>query len=595
MYAVWGFEGQLAGNEAGLLLRNPIVYGHGGALLIARSYPFDTHEGVLSVSLDAVEDYGTAIQASEPLEISSTDRLAIMGPRYADALAELDPNLMAGWHSSPHSPPFFYRPADKTLFRRIAEEQVRRALEEVKRCTAELDPGVRSEWCERLLGLLEVNPEMDREAYYLAEITYLVRAGRPEGIIRRTAAIGAEVVGLSSDGLLARVRRPAARSVSTNLDRVTWRDLIVGGSSVERLTEMTSLLDDMRGRGELHLDFSRDAVDASPHQRFSKVISLALANLLVGEHVDTPVRFTAPHSSDPLRLVLERAGIAFALERRDPATDLREDALVPTGEGLASSAQLQLRLVEDSVRIRSTRGFLRFGDPHLEPRGSLPRLYSQHVKPWLTARLQLARAQERKRVEQLLGDIGRVVLELLGNVRDHAQLDQYNLKQDASLLQLYVTRGSWGESANRLYVLVSDTGNGIVRTVRKAYPDDYDAMDTRASSRAVVDAVEGRLARDESNRRYGLPDIREICEAYAMEQEREVPSSHLLILTEDSEGPNGVVLNLTAGAEGESENIPSLPFRGTTVLVRLPLMLSSGVTRQAQVPAQLTFLADQDD
>ncbi len=108
-----------------------------------------------------------------------------------------------------------------------------------------------------------------------------------------------------------------------------------------------------------------------------------------------------------------------------------------------------------------------FVNPHLVqrvPRG--PRV-SHVVRPWLFDLLPRARhTTDRNPGMEFTDDLGRAIDELVDNVGCHAVASRASARTVRSAVFLLLARGNSGDVRDRIYIVVLDTGPGILATAR---------------------------------------------------------------------------------------------------------------------------------
>ncbi len=346
----------------------------------------------------------------------------------------------------------------------------------------------------------------------------------------------------------------------------------------------------LRGQGKLHLDFASRGPDSEAAARRSRSLSppylMVLANLMLGAWEAAPVQVTLPRWA-PLRRQCARGGLLFAMANHshlDPrswgavAGEIQEAwarTWTPANEDFRQrlfAAPMSGSASPDATIQEKLATFL---NPHRAPRVRITEEINPNLtQPWLYRLIGDVPLEERAARDELGSEVGRVVEELLLNIRLHASL----LRSGFSYIQIFVTSGGGDESANRLYVCVFDLGEGIAHTVgkRQGTPE--------ASTERVWAALEGELPHYDRDQGYGLNKIKCIVEKN---------DGKLLVATaaaSDAGAGSAVVAELEAERYvRRPEVLEGLPLRGTMVTVTLPLKWIPGARATKTHDLQLSF------
>lgn len=163
---------------------------------------------------------------------------------------------------------------------------------------------------------------------------------------------------------------------------------------------------------------------------------------------------------------------------------------------LFSPAQMGETNDEPSIFGRYHASFI---NPHRAAHSTGTSAVTLVVRPWLADVLPeyLSKPRDQRANPQFINDMGRLIDELLENVREHASPHGGD-NAVRSLVQIEITRGS----EDRLHLIVLDTGPGIVVTAR---PKVADMM---LSDDALLGALlQGSLTGWHRGRGRGLPDV----------------------------------------------------------------------------------------
>jgi hypothetical protein len=349
-------------------------------------------------------------------------------------------------------------------------------------------------------------------------------------------------------------------------------------SNVIGLTSLTadaleSMVRKARHLGELGDRVSLDLTGLQPstnarNSRVSIQWANVLSNLILGYLGTIPLAVKLPdHSS--MEIQLARGGLFFALARHLDVTVTGAGATPDrldrwrTDWQIAKPEQPQFEFPEpldgeadsELVPVAMDRRILAFLNPQTVPSKTLHSEQQNTVYPWVANLIGTVPAEFVSKRERLRRDASRVIRELVDNVCDHSCVGP----GDTSYVILSVTTGSRGESANRLYITVFDTGIGIPSSIQERMP-----YYKNEPALAVADALKG-LERYGRDRGIGLPRIAKLAE-----------SRHgRVFLATSAEGFGGgtgsVVASVGQSLQTSAEVFPTLPIRGTIAVVTLPI------------------------
>jgi hypothetical protein len=265
------------------------------------------------------------------------------------------------------------------------------------------------------------------------------------------------------------------------------------------------------------------SVDLSQLERLERPAGALLSNLLIGTLGNAPVVLALPADS---RLDwLLASGLAFAVANRAGLTRIegplefdaeswRQPWSTASGTAWQELTEPTLALFEPETIGETTlrpdlygARYAAFIDVHLAPVESAPEHpLTEVIWPWLD-RLVPGRRTRRSTPGRLrfIAEIGRLVAETVGNVREHATRSDRRLH---SLVQVAITRGGRG-STDRLHLVVSDDGPGIASTARPKVAPVVKA--SLSDHQLLFKLCDGSLPPWGRARGMGLPTVLQSC------------------------------------------------------------------------------------
>lgn len=261
-------------------------------------------------------------------------------------------------------------------------------------------------------------------------------------------------------------------------------------------------------------------IDLTSIRRWERLAGSLLSNMLIGTLGDAALVLSLPTGE---RLDwLTASGLAFAVANRHGSSVLSGPVAreadrwrLPWSTAAAGywrkMHEMPTLFPPDAASETTVlpdllgRNYAAFVDAHLSPIPSGPsHPLTDVVWPWLDRLLPRHRDRRRRQTRDgFIDDVGRIVAETVGNVREHAARGVRPLH---SLVQLAMTRGG---GVDRLHLIVQDNGPGIAATARPKID--------RARSAALADhqllfkLCDGSLAPWGRARGEGLPVVREKC------------------------------------------------------------------------------------
>jgi hypothetical protein len=232
-----------------------------------------------------------------------------------------------------------------------------------------------------------------------------------------------------------------------------------------------------------------------------------VANGLLGSLGDVPLEIDA--LPDAQLSWLARTGLCFALANRTGVTRLstaRSESMAldawreswSPGTSQPLRELFSARVLDASEYVPKLFGpdHAAFVQPHLASVVAGGTEVTRVLRPWLLR--MVGRCPEQD--PSFVGDIGKLVEELVENVREHA-VTEADGKPVCSLVDVSITRGGQGK---RIRISVQDTGPGIIATVRAK-------LSPRLQQGAIPDVVLA-LVRGEAGARHdargrGLPRV----------------------------------------------------------------------------------------
>ena len=249
------------------------------------------------------------------------------------------------------------------------------------------------------------------------------------------------------------------------------------------------------------LDFTH--LCANPAQRQSISWTEILSNELLGELATAKLKISPPINHRGLK-TLDRGGLSFAVSQRDSKhtqiTDADRDPTWPAPNWYHDWTPLdhEFRQTLVSFAYEPTeqwpREFVTFVNPHkyVSDNDMTGELVDNQAYAWLrqliypklsAASSSVDTSETVRDYSQLtvhdydqLQDVHRLCYELIDNLR-HAFIPQrdssFNIpsRRYRSYVLFYTTRGGGSDSYNRLHIVVTDYGHGLVRTLLpKLYP-----------------------------------------------------------------------------------------------------------------------------
>lgn len=246
-----------------------------------------------------------------------------------------------------------------------------------------------------------------------------------------------------------------------------------------------------------------------------------LASGLLGELADVPLVVRVPAAKSRL-LTLARTGVVFALANRSTEITTLEGAHAdefdlpswrrtwspssPSAFDLVADGQAQLfsaAAVGESEYAPNIAGrkHAAFINPHLTDDGVGETTVRGAARPWLRQLLG-ATGPGGEQIETFIEQTGRLVDELIDNVREHALRGQRGDPSE-SLVTIAVTEGEKGH----LHVTVMDTGRGIAATARPKLNVSGSVTDA-----VIVEGLLlGRYQGWHNGRGIGLPKVWDVC------------------------------------------------------------------------------------
>lgn len=324
---------------------------------------------------------------------------------------------------------------------------------------------------------------------------------------------------------------------------------------------------DWSNRGPLHLDLSDEALsggDSPSGVRLNSASVLVLANLLLQVDCED-LSFSLPVNRG-LVMQLTRGGFFFAMARcsvlDEPEARNWIESFDPN-----SSAERQLALgwpdisKDDFFATSAVQRYLySFVNPHKRPAQDVhSEVFWTLLQPWLNRRLSLT-AKNALGTKKLIKDAGRVTVELIDNVAEHAELGESGV----SLSQVWATLGGGSQSFNRLHFSAMDTGIGIGESLAgQGFGHDFESL--------VLHAVSGELPIRETGRTYGYRNITKIARRLR-DQDGHGPSEITVLTNHPGQSGNALEIAFSSAADSfSSKVIEGLPIRGTIVLISLGL------------------------
>lgn len=325
---------------------------------------------------------------------------------------------------------------------------------------------------------------------------------------------------------------------------------------------------------DLQLAHERDpqarlTIDLGELEHVERPAGALLSNLLVGTLDRAPVLLKLPRGRAASWLVA--SGLAFAVANRVGDTVINgplefevADWRRPWSSGTRNTWR-HLTEPTDSLFDPDALGettlrpdlfgpnFAAFVDAHLAPAaGHTGHPLAGVVWPWLDRLLPGRRGRLAHRARgSYISEVGRLVSEAVGNVREHARRPDARLH---SLVQLAVTRGGRG-SSNRLHLVVQDNGPGIASTARaKVSPV---ARASLSDHQLLFKLCDGSLPPWGRGRGMGLPRIVQGCQRL---------DGRLRIWTKTSR------VSATSEAVGLSAGDGAARIDGTVLSMTLPLL-----------------------
>lgn len=310
--------------------------------------------------------------------------------------------------------------------------------------------------------------------------------------------------------------------------------------------------------GHLAMNFG-PLTGRNPH-RLSPKWGAVLSNLIVGYYRTNDVHVTFPRS-DSATEQLARSGILFALSRNPAIAEV-----FPGG----APSDLLSRWAADWVPadydepLFHVPGF----DPAIEPQhlsntmlsflnpdyiadDSIGEDFDAVTYPWIRQLLNGMGIRDRVTRERLQLDTSRVVIELLGNIKQHSGIDEDGL----SSVSLFATGSS--ERDGRIYLSVFDNGVGMPTTLRNLYGL------TRGPGEQIERALVGDLPRRERGRGDGLAAVTNIAQRY---------NGDLFLATGPTlDGKSIVVDYFTRKESKPGARSFDAPVQGTIIVLAIPI------------------------
>jgi hypothetical protein len=273
-----------------------------------------------------------------------------------------------------------------------------------------------------------------------------------------------------------------------------------------RITDVVELLAAAGDASSVHLDLS-------DLWRADREAAMLLSSALMTRLGNTALTVTPPSYE-----VLVRYGLMFAFAHRPGPTEFVGKSALESQSHLPEwrrswtpgSRQQWLPLASEDTSLLpdepsvSRRKLAAFVNPHLVPRIARGPRVSQVVRPWL---LTLLPRRARVTLDPRAGleftdDLGRAVDELVDNVGCHAVGDKQSARSVASAVFILIARGNAETVRDRIYVVVLDTGPGILGTARPKFGD------LRLRDTDLLPALFQEHHRELGRARgFGLPDV----------------------------------------------------------------------------------------
>jgi hypothetical protein len=581
-----GYVGQSGGNETSLRVVLPIVETEEHQLLVATTLGWTQTDGVRVREPDEVVRFGTELPEVNTA-VREGELLLIAGPVFRLDLEAIGGPQLDGWAELPDG--------SGSSYVVVSVDDARSTMNSVDELAVDtfwsglqdvLETGDALTETLAALALISSSETLPREEFYIASLAATevlpdaVRHSAAELMAVAEAEMGAsaQIVERNTRLRLRQRSGPPADRVSSDdgapapvraLERLTLSQLM-GAPSPALFRALAAGLGTSRIRGQA---FPFDLQESSPGGRGRAVDAttvMMVSDLLLGEFRDVPIAYTLP--PDPRRLQLARGGLLFALAQGRPDDEDLVSWLEPWHPTSHLYRQALLRYEDnDSVaRLPSVEAdMLTLVNPHRHGASEdQATIITNYVESWLYRRSRALGDPHEASPAAGVYAAGEVVRQLFLNIREYAALDRDDTdpRGSTSLIQVFFTRGGGLRGANRLYLLVLDTGVGLPARVRELQGDpDLPATKT------VVGVLDGTFRRHRPNRGWGLHDIYEACLGPGP---AEGPLARMTIIAGDTRDGQCVFSSNTA--EHGVENIFAaswpIPYKGTSVLVELPLI-----------------------
>jgi hypothetical protein len=600
-YRLWGFVGQLRGNELAARRALPIVLDERDRLWVAQTPAWTGEHGLRCVGdEDDASRFGTALVPTPRLEVAPGQVVIVVGPAYqaaADALG-----LRAFSHLLSSAADFRYRvatPGEAEAVSRAVDALVLdrfwTSLEQA--ATDALGP---SDQVTHALNLLSVSDTLERSEYYIAALASQKLFSSPRAAPSDDLlALAAAELGLPPEPLmttaLLRVaywsrqpqssfgparRRPIQMLTLTHLTRpptpILMEEIAVG-------------LEEARTAGrEYKVDLRPTNQSVTPSAlRLDTGTMLLVTNLLIAAYRDVPLDVALPETRH-LGVQLARGGLLFALARATAANDSKEVLSSWLQVWHQSSLTYRQALFSETDVLAAPRQFsstqrylMTLINPHA--RGGSEEQAAQiasYLGTWIWRRATNLAGDAEGDLEPIATTAAEVMRQLFLNIREFAGLDRSPSadRRDSSLLQVFFTRGGTS-SSNRLYLLVLDTGMGIPARVRELQQDaDIPAV------KALLGVLDGTFRQWRPNRGWGLSDIHEACIKHSERRPVGSPAARMLLASGDAGAADisAVAALMPDRSAPPSADAWRVPIQGTCVLVELPLRFRSALRTGAE-------------
>lgn len=286
--------------------------------------------------------------------------------------------------------------------------------------------------------------------------------------------------------------------------------------------------------GAMSQEYRRDqsktlAINMAKVDAISRPAGAVLVNFLLTELAKATIKLIEPDRSPIEKLTY--SGLGFAFEHREGKTQFerltREQLFLDRWKLPWTPAKQTANIqVEGSDVMQPDQGdpsfyfkaHAAFVNPHATSRRHHRRDIPYRVQGWLHDVLP-PRAQRSTKGHDFLEELQSLIYELVDNVAEHAW--PLGEPEPLSLVQVSVARGGEKDTRDRIWVVVLDTGPGILKT---AVPKIAESSLTH--SELLMGLLNGKFLQSNHRARgLGLPRVAKICSRWR--------DAHLSILSDD--------------------------------------------------------------